>query len=446
MPGIAGLINRTGNTGTGGTYSYTGGASTAIPDNRLNGNSYNVPSNVIVELTNGDSYGGYGNANEQSIYDAISSANQSSGNNTTGSAIHTGLGKTVDKKLNNAIDHPGETAGNIIGRLLTSGGVSDLGTVIKDLYNEHVTNNDHGTGLTDREMALYSGDTQIPSNTSTSATPKVTARADAPVDETYRGDPLSTNYGDSTGFEPINMNAVNALRVNNPVGPDYSGINNANFGPGSLSNAFTGVGDMNAINFMTGSPTSMTSQADVDAYNTLYGSGKGDTYAPGQTFADQNKDLYKYAAEHEVPGFNDYAAGYLSPVGKAEYANQTPHEKSAEEQQMLDDYYNQLYGEVPMAAGGLASLPEYKAGGLLHGPGDGMSDSIPAVIKGEQPQRAALADGEFVVPADVVSHLGNGSTKAGSARLYEMMDKIRQARTGNPKQGKKINPHKFLPI
>lgn len=99
-----------------------------------------------------------------------------------------------------------------------------------------------------------------------------------------------------------------------------------------------------------------------------------------------------------------------------------------------------------MAAGGLASLPEYKAGGLLDGPGDGMSDSIPAVIKGEQPQRAALADGEFVIPADVVSHLGNGSTKAGSARLYEMMDKIRHARTGNSKQGKKINPHKFLPV
>jgi len=98
------------------------------------------------------------------------------------------------------------------------------------------------------------------------------------------------------------------------------------------------------------------------------------------------------------------------------------------------------------AAGGLASLPEYKAGGLLHGPGDGMSDSIPAVIKGEQPQRAALADGEFVVPADVVSHLGNGSTKAGSARLYEMMDKISHARTGNSNQGKKINPHKFLPV
>jgi hypothetical protein len=96
--------------------------------------------------------------------------------------------------------------------------------------------------------------------------------------------------------------------------------------------------------------------------------------------------------------------------------------------------------------GGLAALPEYAAGGkLLSGDGDGMSDSIPAVIKGERPQRAALADGEFVIPADVVSHLGNGSTKAGGKRLYEMMANIRKARTGNSKQGKQINPMKFIP-
>ena len=98
------------------------------------------------------------------------------------------------------------------------------------------------------------------------------------------------------------------------------------------------------------------------------------------------------------------------------------------------------------AMGGLAALPEYAAGGqLLSGDGDGMSDSIPAVIKGKRPQRAALADGEFVIPADVVSHLGNGSTKAGGKRLYEMMATIRKARTGNSKQGKQINPMKFIP-
>jgi len=101
-----------------------------------------------------------------------------------------------------------------------------------------------------------------------------------------------------------------------------------------------------------------------------------------------------------------------------------------------------------LAAGGSAryNLGSYAAGGnprLLKGPGDGMSDNIPAVIGDKQPAR--LADGEFVVPADVVSHLGNGSTDAGAKHLYTMMDRIRKARTGNKKQGKQINPTKFLP-
>ena len=101
-------------------------------------------------------------------------------------------------------------------------------------------------------------------------------------------------------------------------------------------------------------------------------------------------------------------------------------------------------GGMMHAQGGVADLGGYAAGGkLLKGPGDGMSDDIVANIAGKQPAR--LADGEFVVPADVVSHLGNGSTDAGAKHLYKMMDRIRQARTGNPKQGKRINPDKFLP-
>ena len=100
------------------------------------------------------------------------------------------------------------------------------------------------------------------------------------------------------------------------------------------------------------------------------------------------------------------------------------------------------------AQGGImhSSLGGYAAGGnprLLKGPGDGMSDNIPATIAGKQPAR--LADGEFVIPADVVSHLGNGSTDAGAKRLHEMMNKIRKARTGNSKQGKQINPNKYMP-
>jgi hypothetical protein len=96
--------------------------------------------------------------------------------------------------------------------------------------------------------------------------------------------------------------------------------------------------------------------------------------------------------------------------------------------------------EVKAAQGGLMELAK---GRYLQGETDGMADKIPAQIGQDQP--AALSHGEFVVPADVVSHLGNGNSDAGAKKLYGMMDKIRQARTGTKKQGKKINPDKFMP-
>ena len=96
------------------------------------------------------------------------------------------------------------------------------------------------------------------------------------------------------------------------------------------------------------------------------------------------------------------------------------------------------------ARGGIADLGGYSDGGrMLKGPGDGMSDSIPGVIGGKQPAR--LADGEFVVPADVVSHMGNGSTDAGAKKLYAMMAKVRKARTGKKKQAPAVNTARFLP-
>jgi len=97
------------------------------------------------------------------------------------------------------------------------------------------------------------------------------------------------------------------------------------------------------------------------------------------------------------------------------------------------------------AKGGVMShLGGYSDGGrMLKGPGDGMSDSIPASIAGKQPAR--LADGEFVIPADVVSHLGNGSTDAGAKKLYGMMDRIRKARTGKKKQAPAVKTARYMP-
>ena len=107
--------------------------------------------------------------------------------------------------------------------------------------------------------------------------------------------------------------------------------------------------------------------------------------------------------------------------------------------------------EREAAAGGIMQADRYNMGGyasgsvprLLKGPGDGMSDDIPASIDNRQPAR--LADGEFVIPADVVSGLGNGSTEAGAKHLHKMMTDVRKDRTGNPKQGKEIVAQKYIP-
>jgi hypothetical protein len=99
------------------------------------------------------------------------------------------------------------------------------------------------------------------------------------------------------------------------------------------------------------------------------------------------------------------------------------------------------------AQGGLGSLGGYSDGGrLLRGPGDGVSDSIPATVGDRQPAR--LADGEFVVPARIVSELGNGSTEAGARALYKMMDRIqanRRKTTGKNKVAVNSKSHKYLP-
>jgi len=107
------------------------------------------------------------------------------------------------------------------------------------------------------------------------------------------------------------------------------------------------------------------------------------------------------------------------------------------EAQQLAQRNQQVQG---MAAGGIASAHK---GYYLGGKTDGMADKVPATIDGTQ--EARLSDGEFVIPADVVSHLGNGNSDAGAEQLHGMMDGVRKARTGNPEQGKQIDPNKFMP-
>jgi len=111
----------------------------------------------------------------------------------------------------------------------------------------------------------------------------------------------------------------------------------------------------------------------------------------------------------------------------------------------INSYDDEMGSDDGMMQGGIAALAK---GGLppryLRGGGDGMSDSIKANIDGKQ--EARLADGEFVVPADVVSHLGNGSSNAGAKRLYEMMNRVRKSRTGKTRQAPEVNTRKMMPV
>lgn len=116
-----------------------------------------------------------------------------------------------------------------------------------------------------------------------------------------------------------------------------------------------------------------------------------------------------WAARNSIYGFDD--ATQIPVVGTTLYGQPTQYDSMGK----------------PYAAGGMSNLGHYSDGGnLTRGPGDGVSDDIPATIAGKQPAR--LADGEFVVPARAVSELGNGSTEAGAKRLYAMVDQIQNKR------------------
>ena len=132
---------------------------------------------------------------------------------------------------------------------------------------------------------------------------------------------------------------------------------------------------------------------------------------------------------------NSYAVPYQQPMSQNVVTG------------VQDTAVDPYTGEQQLAAGGISHLGDYSDGGrLLRGPGDGVSDSIPAMIGNKQPAR--LADGEFVVPARIVSELGNGSTDAGARKLYAMMDRIQKARgktTGKNRVASNTRAEKFLP-
>lgn len=128
-----------------------------------------------------------------------------------------------------------------------------------------------------------------------------------------------------------------------------------------------------------------------------------------------------------------YARNIAEPTFERQMAEDKNTGRSKRIGEALEFYRPDFESDLNMAQGGY----------LETGMGDGMSDDIPSSIDGEQP--AALSENEFVVPADVVSGLGNGSSDAGAEQLYAMMDRVRKARTGTEKMGKEVNAERLMP-
>jgi hypothetical protein len=180
--------------------------------------------------------------------------------------------------------------------------------------------------------------------------------------------------------------------------------------------------------------------AKTQAEGILAGYKKADVAAPATT---------KFARPYEKAAATTGATTGAATTGIAAALPAVPNALDIAKQTYPEKFVENtggIPGDNPGAdnAGGFAQGGQaMKEPRYLRGITDGMEDKINTSIDDKQP--AKLSHGEFVIPADVVSHLGNGNSDAGAKKLYQMMDRLRQARTGTKQQGKQINPDKFMP-
>jgi len=252
------------------------------------------------------------------------------------------------------------------------------------------------------------------------------------------------------GYTPVGGGNVNP----NTGGGGFGGLGGGGKPPGGIGGMLQGIAGLLGNNGYDARAVAANPQGFMDDMrqmdmfshgpNPFMGGGSSRLSQPGQ---DDNMIAPAVMNYQDVIGGrgNMLRGGSQPTMGGGMMYKDAQYRPERDARPFHDIQTAPSYGNT-FAQGGITSLGGYASGGnprLLRGPGDGMSDNIPATINGRQPAR--LADGEFVIPADVVSHLGNGSTEAGAKQLHAMMDKVRSARTGNKKQGKQIVAEKYLP-
>lgn len=220
------------------------------------------------------------------------------------------------------------------------------------------------------------------------------------------GDPAVPSIAGLAALDGPQITAFNQTRL---AEPDASG---RKFEQSYSQRAMTDVDRSNGLVATTGS--------------SAYGGAINPRFNPDDPFYS-TRNPFDTDGSGEVEGMEAFNA-YV----QSKFAG-TPGDYGSEAMMKLNNGYRGY------AEGGIASMGRH-----LKGDGDGLSDSIPAVIDGKQP--AALATDEFVVPADVVSQLGNGSSDAGAKQLHAMMDRIRSKAHGTKKQQRRVDAAKVLPV
>ena len=319
--------------------------------------------------------------------------------------------ETPDVPVNTEVANDGTTDGinDLIKTLpVTSDSEQDLaqlgvglpaltGENVQDITNNNQTTTEQGTAVNNSMYSDYGEDNPVFGTESTVSTPADTDDLYSDYGDSTGEGSAGTSYEvspgedgatvtDVTGTSPVSGGLINELAKNLGVSPGLLKMIAGGLGLGGLG-SLLGQQQQQAP-----APTPYTGPLSNIKMGSNYTPYTYKPYAGGGAVGEMlNNDQYTMAV-----GYPDYASNF-SPTGTA------------------------------MAAGGIASLGGYSDGGrLLRGPGDGVSDSIPAMIGNKQPAR--LADGEFVIPARIVSELGNGSTEAGARQLYAMMDRIQAAR------------------
>jgi len=247
-------------------------------------------------------------------------------------------------------------------------------------------------------------------------------------------------YGFASGGPVENMSNANAIGMNTSY-PQADTDTGAYATPYQQPISQNMIPDMQSAQFAGGG--SINLQGTFDIGNSQGGGQMGSSNNP-QPFVGSNN------ARSMMP---QQGATFLPDPTLDPKIRQVPTDMESVRQSMMKTRGLQELLKGPMsqgmafAGGGISHLGDYSDGGrLLRGPGDGISDSIPAMIGKKQPAR--LADGEFVVPARIVSELGNGSTEAGARKLYAMMDRVQKARgktVGKGKVAANSRSAKYLP-